>query len=198
MAILLPPIEATLPHQNEDILKLNGVIEVPHQPTEATPLQRRVEGDLGGVEGIKTTMEGEDHHPLVTDKREVEVKIVIVVEKKDLQERESLLTLTTLAMRRQAAEVAVEEELQLLQETVPLRAVGHLEAEAHPFFPIRPLLLFTLQQTLYCQHLTIMRQEGTKSLQNHKHSRQENCLKIGRLKVNIMRSKVLPILAMVN
>ena len=162
MATLLP-IEATLPHRNGDILKLSGVIEVPHQPTEATPLQRRVEGDHGGVEGIKTTMEGEDHRPLVTDKREAEVKIVIVVERKDLLERESLLTLTTLAVTKQAAEVAVEGEVQLLQETVALTAVGLLEAEARPFCPIHPLL-FTFLQTLYYQHLTIMRQEGTKSL----------------------------------
>lgn len=145
MAILLL-IEATLPHQNGDILLPSGVTEDPHQPTEATPPQRRVEGDHGGAEG---TMEGEDRHPLVTDKREVEVKIVIVVERKDLLERESLLTLMTLAVRRQAVEVAVEGELRLLQETVALTAVDHLEAEALPFCPIHPLLLFTLQQTLY-------------------------------------------------
>lgn len=143
MATLLL-IKATL-RQNGDILLLSGVIEVPHLPTEHTPLQRGVEEDHGEGEGVKTTMAEEDHHPLVTGKREAEVKIVNVVEKKDLLERESLPYLTTQATRRQAEEVAVEGDLQLLQETVLLTATGHLEAEARLFCPTPLLLPFTLQ-----------------------------------------------------
>ena len=87
-------------HQNGDIILLSGVIEVPCLPTEHMPLQRGVEGDHGEGEGIKTTMAGEDHHPLVTGKREEEVKIAIVVEKKDLLERESLPYLMMQVTRR--------------------------------------------------------------------------------------------------